>query len=193
VAMTTNTGDKLNGARHFLKQMKNKQSDRDAFRYNLSAFLSATRSVTWVMKKEFDKAPGFEKWYETVQEDMNKDSAMKFFKEKRNITLKEGSAKPQARVDVTIYVPTVHITISTFPPTVTTSTADETTGKRAKSELTTSSETPTSVATTADGKTVTKWRWYFKDLPDKDVVTACEEHIKKLEDLVVECESKFMP
>jgi hypothetical protein len=191
--MITNTRNKLNEASYFLEQMKNKQSDRDAFRYNLSAFLSAARSVTWVMKKEFDKAPGFEKWYEKAQGDMNKDSCMKFFNEKRRMTIHIEPVKPQARVDVTIYVPAVNITASTLPPTVTTSTADETTGKRVKPELTTSFVTPASVATTADGEAVTKWRWYFKELPDKDVATACEEHIKKLEDLVVGCESEFMP
>ena len=40
---------------------------------------------------------------------------------------------------------------------------------------------------------ITEWRWYFDELPEGDVVTVCEEHIAKLEALVAECESLFVP
>ncbi|MCD6209368.1 MAG: hypothetical protein J7J01_00480 [Methanophagales archaeon] len=51
--MTTDTREKLLEARYFLEQMKERQSDQDAFKYNLSAFLAAARSVTLIMQKEF--------------------------------------------------------------------------------------------------------------------------------------------
>ena len=123
---------------------------------------------------------------------MKKDNDMDSFKEKRNITIKERPVKPKARVDTTIYVPTANIIVSGFPPTVITAKADETIKRTVEPESTPSPVTPTTDEAKAEGKTVTRWRWYFEELPDKDVVAACEEHIKKLEALVAECESKFM-
>jgi len=38
----------------------------------------------------------------------------------------------------------------------------------------------------------TEWRRYFDELPEKDVVTICKEHILKLENLMIECESRFI-
>ncbi len=189
--MITDTRDKLNEASYFLEQMKEKQSDRDAFKHNLSAFLSAAQSVTWFMQKEFNKAPGFKEWYEKKQEVMKQDGDMKVFNKKRRMTIHIEPVKPRARVDVTIYVPTANITVSALPPTVITTKADGTIERRVEPEPTLSPITPVSDETKAEGKAVTEWRWYFKELRDKDVVTTCEEHLKKLEALVVECESLF--
>ena len=47
-----NTEDKLSEAKYFLERMKEHVMDREAFRYNLSAFLTAFRSVTFIMRKE---------------------------------------------------------------------------------------------------------------------------------------------
>jgi len=183
----TYTRDKLNEASYFLEQMKEKQPDRDAFKHNLSAFLSAARSVTLFMKEEFGETPGFKEWYEKKQEVMKQDGDMKFFNEKRRMTIHIEPIRPRARVDVTIYVPTANIIASALPPTVT----DGTIERRVEPEPTLSPVTPVSNETKAEGKAVTEWRWYFEELPDKDVVTACEEHLKKLETLVAECESLF--
>jgi len=188
----TDTRDKLNEACYFLEQMKEKQSDRDAFKYNLSTFLSAARSVTWVMQEEFDKASGFKEWYEKAQQNMKQDSDMKFFNEKRTMTIHIGPVRPRAKVDVTIYAPPINITASALPPTVITTKADGTTRQGAETEPMPLPVAPVSDETKAEGKAVTEWRWYFEEMPDKDVVTTCEEHIKKLEALVAECESKFM-
>jgi len=185
----TDTRDKLNEACYFLEQMKEKQSDRDAFRYNLSAFLSAARSVTFLMKPEFHKAPGFKEWY--AKTGVEKDNDMKFFNEKRKMTIHTEPVRPRAKVDVTIYAPTANITISALPPTIITTKADGTIERRIEPEPTLSPVTPVSDETKTEGKAVTEWRWYFEGLPDKDVVTACEEHLKKLGALVAECESLF--
>jgi len=36
-----------------------------ALRYYLSAFFSAARSVTWVMRHEYGACPGWEEWFES--------------------------------------------------------------------------------------------------------------------------------
>jgi hypothetical protein len=45
--------------------------------------------------------------------------------------------------------------------------------------------------TTEKGSSIVNWRWYFDELPDRDVVTFCEEHGVKLDALVAECEYRF--
>ncbi|MCW7078488.1 MAG: hypothetical protein OCU22_05105 [Canidatus Methanoxibalbensis ujae] len=34
-------------------------------------------------------------------------------------------------------------------------------------------------------------RWYFDDFPDVDVITICEECLKRMKDIVSECKKKF--
>lgn len=57
----TSTERKLDEARYFLKKL----DVRDPyFDYILSAFLNAARSTTWIMKCEFGKTEGWEKWFQ---------------------------------------------------------------------------------------------------------------------------------
>ncbi|MBC7108976.1 MAG: hypothetical protein H5T41_09395 [Methanomassiliicoccales archaeon] len=65
----SNTRFKLNEAKYFLEQMKEHADSTEEFAYNLSAFLSAARSVTWIMQNEFKNVPGFEEWYSEKQRD----------------------------------------------------------------------------------------------------------------------------
>jgi len=67
-----NTEDKLSEAKYFLERMKEHVMDREAFRYNLSAFLTAFRSVTFIMRKEYNKISEFEEWYRKKQIEMKK-------------------------------------------------------------------------------------------------------------------------
>ena len=60
------------------------------FRYELHAFVSAARNVTFVLQKEMNRVPGFQTWWSGCQERMRQDDAMKFFKELRNRSQKKG-------------------------------------------------------------------------------------------------------
>ncbi|MBI4170855.1 MAG: hypothetical protein HY514_04115, partial [Candidatus Aenigmarchaeota archaeon] len=46
---------KLNEAKFFLKKMVEAEKNLDEFPYYTSAFISATRSITWALEKEFSK------------------------------------------------------------------------------------------------------------------------------------------
>jgi hypothetical protein len=59
--------------------MKQTANDWMLFKFHLSAFLSAARSITLVMQKEYAHAAGFESWYERQQEEMRKDGLLTFF------------------------------------------------------------------------------------------------------------------
>lgn len=56
----TNTERKLGEAKYFLKQLT---PNFLYFDYILSAYLNAARSVTWVMRHEFNKVVGWEGWF----------------------------------------------------------------------------------------------------------------------------------
>jgi len=53
------------------------------FKYNLSAFLSAARSVTLIMQKEFGKVSDFKDWYTEKQSMMRSDETMRLLNNKR--------------------------------------------------------------------------------------------------------------
>lgn len=58
--------------------------------YELNAFLSAARSVTFLIQKELSKVPGFMAWWETQRRVLGDDAAARFFLELRNFSQKQG-------------------------------------------------------------------------------------------------------
>jgi hypothetical protein len=185
----TDTRDKLNEAIFCLKLMRNTLSSsyatleqgRDEFRYALNLFLSSARSVTWIMKSEFDKVPGFDSWYADKEAKMRSDSTMKFLLEQRNISLKQKPVQPHGNTKITI---SEHLTVS--DSWVVIEHYPDGTQKKFESQ----SEPPLPPKPT---EVTTEQSWYFSELPEgnNEVVAVCEAHISKLEQLVNECESKF--
>ena len=61
--------------------------------YNLNAFLSASRAVTFLLQKEMSTAPGFAEWWSLRQDEMRSDPAMRFFVNLRNYSQKAGRVR----------------------------------------------------------------------------------------------------
>jgi len=80
--------EKLLEAEHFLAQML--KSEGLYFQFELNAFLSASRSITFVLQKTLAHVPDFSVWYKQQQARMKTDAAMRFFIELRNISQKQG-------------------------------------------------------------------------------------------------------
>lgn len=80
--------EKLLEAEHFLARMV--EANGLEFQFELNAFLSASRSVTFVLQKDLADVPGFAVWYKEQQARMTADAAMRFFLELRNISQKQG-------------------------------------------------------------------------------------------------------
>jgi hypothetical protein len=179
--IVSDTRDKLLESKYFLERMTATQSNRDAFKYNLSAFLAAARSVTAIMQKEFDKVSGFKDWYEEIQAKLQSDDTTRLLKDKRDITIHQQPVRPHAHVNVSI---TERIVFSDSVSIVITR-ADGTVERRE------SEPTPSPMPTKTETKTESEWQWYFDELPEKDIVTVCKEHIAKLDIMVEECESRF--
>lgn len=62
----------------------------DEFSYEFNAFLSAARSVTFLLQKEMKEVAGFDVWWDDRRKEMKEDSAKKFFQELRNFSQKQG-------------------------------------------------------------------------------------------------------
>ena len=61
--MKNATADKVGEAEYFLSMMKQMCEDDKLFAYKLSAFLSAARTITWYMQKQYKHRDGFAQWY----------------------------------------------------------------------------------------------------------------------------------
>lgn len=82
------TLERLQECEHFLGQMVG--ASGRVFDFELNAFLSACRSVTFVLQKSFGHVPHFEPWFSAERDRMRNDAAMRFFLELRNISQKQG-------------------------------------------------------------------------------------------------------
>lgn len=182
----TDTREKLIEAKYFLERMIENQSERNAFKYNLSAFLSAAQSVTYVMQGEFSKVSGFKQWYDEKQTKMQGDSEMKLLHGKRVMTIHQKLVKPAALVT---FAPSVTVGINVSASAIVTR-ADGTVEKlESKPETKTK---PKASSSSVKTEATIEWQWYFHELKDKDVVTICKEYLEKLEVIVEECESRFV-
>jgi hypothetical protein len=75
---------KLNEAQYFLKRMRAERDNRTAFRFELSAFLGATRSVLQYARKEAKGKPGGPGWYDRA---VKAERLLAFFKDKRDTNI----------------------------------------------------------------------------------------------------------
>lgn len=81
--------ERLLEGEYFVRQLARRR-DSTSFGYELNAFLSAARSVTFLLQKELSKVDGFPDWWKTEQTALGSDEAARFFLELRNYSQKEG-------------------------------------------------------------------------------------------------------
>ncbi len=85
--------EKYQEASYFYTQMSKVSDEPDAFKYNLSAFLSAFRSVTLYLQAEFSSDPRFGSWYKEKRNEMPGDPILRLLNEQRRITVHERPAR----------------------------------------------------------------------------------------------------
>ena len=84
---------KLEEAKYFYSKMIDEQENKDAFIHNLSAFLSAARSVLQSALKEASTKSGGQKWYDSL---MASSPVLKFFKDERDVNVHTEPILPKA-------------------------------------------------------------------------------------------------
>ncbi len=75
---------KFGEAAYFYNGMISRRLNVTIFPYYLSGFLSALRSVTYYMQKQYAHEPGFESWYLNKQTEMKADPTLKLLHSNRN-------------------------------------------------------------------------------------------------------------
>lgn len=84
-----NTEHKLAEAEFFLRQLEASHKAHSAFDFYLSAFISAARSVTWIMRAECSKKPGWKEWFKAQEPDREGNKLLKAFTKIRNESQKQ--------------------------------------------------------------------------------------------------------
>jgi len=94
---------KLEQARFFMACASEAISarQRNAFVNFIEAAIVFARSVTLCLQKEYQGKTNFNRWYSEKQDIMNNDPICRFFKDKRNYVLKEGSAGIHKNITIT--------------------------------------------------------------------------------------------
>jgi len=100
-----NENSKLEEARYFYQVMQESLNRRKPFVYNLSAFLSAARSVLQYTLKEARTKAGGRQWYETQ---MANHRTLVFFKDKRDVNIHSAPVNPKQDVAIAL-TETIHV------------------------------------------------------------------------------------
>ncbi len=77
------TEARLKEAMFFFKQMLKNPSNPE-FDYFLNAFLTSSRSITWVMRNEFGKVPGWEEWFQAQRVSQEEQELLSLMTSRRN-------------------------------------------------------------------------------------------------------------
>lgn len=167
------TIDKLEEAQYFLTQMESDPLNYSKFKFNLSAFLSAARSITFVMQKEMSGNIPFNKWYLERQKEFKSDILLNYFNNLRTITIHEKVIRPRKEV---------HIKLQ-----------DKLTLSESVTIFVVHGDGSTDFKQVGDSKTInnqdrseseTKHLWFFEDNDKEDIITMSKKYLVKLSDLV---------
>src|SRR5215210_1128258 len=149
------------------------------FKFHLSAFLSAARSITLVMQKEYAHAAGIESWYEPLQEEMRKDGLHTFFNNLRVTSIHIKQVQPIVQFSLPV------ADLFSMPSGSTIVMGDKNEG----TYLTNASVAE--VASTDVAKIRADPRSLFDEKPDEDVITLCERYLSSMSTIVHKCREKF--
>lgn len=86
---------KLAEAHYFLQCMRSEHDDRTNFRFELSAFLGAARSVLQYALEEVKSKSGGQKWYDQA---VSSEPLLAFFKDKRDANIHSMPVNPATRM-----------------------------------------------------------------------------------------------
>src|SRR5690349_12742471 len=81
---------KVGESNYFLEKLF-KSRDLIEVRYLFSAYVSASRSITFCLQASLSDLDGFAQWYELHQTELKRNSLAKFFVEARNVAQKIGA------------------------------------------------------------------------------------------------------
>jgi len=162
---------KIEEALYFLRRLHELVNERDQFNYNLSAFLSAARSPLQYAHKEVSAKVGGIAWYNSQ---VAASPVVKFFKDKRDISIHASPVKPSATIAVSV---TDRLFISdSFSVTIY---RKDGTIETTSSEPTPQPQAPVEVASSVE------YKYFFQDWSGtEDVLALCEIYVNAVQSIV---------
>ena len=97
-----NTRQRLEEARFFLGELESHYHDLSTFRHFLNAFITSARSVSWIMRAEYNDVRGWEDWYESKKPSPEEVALMTRTTEARNRSQKQSPLKPVFQLTVIV-------------------------------------------------------------------------------------------
>ena len=179
------TRDKLGQAYYALQRMGDTENAKDKFRYNLSDFLTAARSVLDFMSKECKSnmrgkhrsVAGFDQWRGVKVEKLKSSRAGKILFEQRDITVHQRTVPLAVNVKLGITL--------TLPNPVVSVVVHDKEGREISRSGT------GSLIRQQDPPPILEYKYYFEGVENLDVLTICRDYIQELKRLISECETKF--
>ncbi len=172
---------KLEEASFFLGKMHEVQhASPTEFRFHLSAFLSAARSVAQYALEEAKTRPRGQAWFDTF---VAGSPVIAFFKDARDKNIHEKPVEP--RQNVTIFAPAIDMRITAGVPTV------RIVDRDGNALYESGPETPQRVEEhdTQGGRTEYHYSFAHWPHPD-DVLATCEKYVLEMKRLVSEGKAK---
>ena len=180
----TNARDKLKESAYFLARMHDAVSDRDPFRFNLSAFLAASRSVVYHLRRQYGRQDSFKAWINAQEERLKKEPIAGLMFDKRRLTIHEVPVQPRAVHYLTAHA-TMTVAVSVSAVVLH---AD---GTQERTESPPSNPSPLLVTPPTGDHRKNRTEWFFSDEPDRDVLSLAQDYLRILEAVVDECETRF--
>lgn len=186
--MVTRTEYKLEEARFFLAYLEQHWNHVPHVDFYLSAFVSAARSITWVMKAEFSAVPGWEQWYEGKKPSREIRDLLRKMNDVRVRAVKTTPLKTRTTAKVTIPLEELTPRVLAFLES----------GAPGLIHLEPTDETNTVVHVKHGNEILAKAHLNSAshELPEfggRDAKDVCREYLSELEGLVSECLSTFKP
>jgi hypothetical protein len=169
-SLTDAINTKLEETRYFLSHIMSVHGD--SFRFELSAFLSAARSVLQYIYKQVEKTPN-QTWYDAQ---VSQRPLVGFFRETRNLNIHTQPASPNKQIGVTLTD-----TLSGMTDSISYTRRDQ--FGNVISQGSSKPRTPTPKPQPASA-TVT-YTYTFADWTgDEDAITLCQKYLSEIEDIV---------
>lgn len=180
------TKKKLDEAQFFFQEMEANYLDHPTFDYYLSAFISAARSVLWVMQHEFGDAVGWRAWYDSKTPDSEVAALLDGLNQLRVRTVKLKPSEVRYQLEIKIPKPGVTRELEEF---------FETHPERKVSVTFESADAQTETIVGAQqasflGK-VESLCPVVAEFPGSNILDICRRYVSWLSDLVCECETRF--
>jgi hypothetical protein len=170
--------EKISEARYFHSRMLSSVRDRDGFRFNLSAFLSAARSVLQYALKEAQGKKHGQAWYDSQ---LNAHPIAGFFRDKRDVNIPAEPVSLQGNVSVQIH-DSLHLSASL---------SFEQSDPQGNVVHEGRSEPEPNPPTASELSSTVETRYVFDDWNgSEDVPTLCARYLDELESIVADGRAK---